>query len=129
MPKKPAKKTGLDAPVHKDIRGEIRRNDFCGAKFNVLSTKAGYFRSGDFHPNIQYDVILKGKFRLTMRKGNKDIVSIKGENEFIEIPPNTPHLFEAITDTVMLEWWSGPFEVGYYEPYRKFVEEQFGKKK
>jgi len=24
-----------------------------------------------------------------------------------------------------LEWWSGPFEVGYYEPYREFVEEQF----
>lgn len=123
------KKGNLNSPVHKDVRGEIRRNNFAGVKFNVLSTKAGYFRSGDFHPNIQYDLILKGKFRITMRKKNKDVVSEKGENEFIEIPPNTPHLFEAITDTVMLEWWSGPFEVGYYEPYRKFVEEQFGKRK
>jgi hypothetical protein len=131
MPKKKisTKKSGLDAPFQKDMRGEISRHDFKKVKFNVLFTKAGCFRSGDFHPTVQYDVILKGKFRITIKKNNKDIVSEKGENEFIEIPPNTPHLFKSLTDTVMLEWWGGPFEVGYYQPYRKFVEEQFKKKK
>lgn len=124
-----AKGGGLNAPVQKDLRGEIRRYDLVGVKFNALFTKAGCYRSGDFHPIIQYDLILKGKFQITFHKGNKDVVFEKGENEFLAIPPNTPHLFKSLTDTVMLEWWDGPFAVGYYEPYRKIVERQFGKKK
>lgn len=131
MPKKssPAKKGNLDSPVHKDMRGEIRRHDFKGVKFNVLFTKAGCYRSGDFHPVSQYDLILKGKFQITFRKGGRDVIVKKGPNELIIIPPNTPHLFKSLTDTVMLEWWGGPFAVGYYEPYRKIVERQFAKNK
>ena len=131
MPKKNSvvRKGNLNSPVHKDIRGEIRRYDFKGVKFNALFTKAGKYRSGDFHPVTQYDLILKGKFQITFRKGNKDVVFKKGENELIIIPPNTPHLFKSLTDTVMLEWWGGPFAVGYYEPYRKIVEKQFAKKR
>ncbi|MDD5291086.1 MAG: hypothetical protein PHZ04_03130 [Patescibacteria group bacterium] len=125
MPKKVLKNKGLSAPFCIDSRGEIRRYNFKGAKFNVLFTKAGKYRSGDFHPVIQYDLILKGKYQITFRKGNKNIVFTKGENELIIIPPNTPHLFKSLTDTVMLEWWDGPFEVGYYQPYRKIVERQF----
>ena len=127
--KKLAKKVGLNAPLQRDLRGAIRRYNVKGVKFNALFTKAGCYRSGDLHPITQYDLIFKGRFRITFRKGNKDIVFEKGENELIIIPPNTPHLFKSLTDTVMLEWWDGPFEVGYYRPYRKFVERQFKKKK
>ncbi|MDD5071824.1 MAG: hypothetical protein PHQ42_03760 [Patescibacteria group bacterium] len=130
MPKKKlAKKGGLNAPLQKDLRGEIRRYKVRGVKFNALFTKAGKYRSGDLHPVTQYDLIFKGKFLITIREGDKDVVYEKGENELIIIPPNTPHLFKALSDTVMLEWWDGPFEVGYYQPYRKFVERQFSKKK
>ena len=122
-------KGNLNAPVQKDIRGEIRRYNFKGVKFNALFTKAGKYRSGDFHPVIQYDLILKGRFRITFRQNGKDVVFKKGKNELIIVPPNTPHLFKSLTDTVMLEWWDGPFAVGYYEPYRKLVERQFKKKK
>ena len=117
-------KNNLDKPVHKDSRGEIRRFDFGGAKFNVLFTKKGALRSGDVHPMRQFDIILKGKFEITMRQGNKNVKITKGANEFVVIPPNTPHLFEALENTVAIEWWDGPFSVEYYEPYRKLVEEQ-----
>jgi len=119
----------LNAPVQKDIRGEIRRYNFKGVKFNALFTKAGKYRSGDFHPVIQYDLIFKGRYQITFRQNGKDVVFKKGKNELIIVPPNTPHLFKSLTDTVMLEWWDGPFAVGYYEPYRKLVERQFKKKK
>ena len=127
--KKLLKNKGLNAPVQKDLRGEIRRYNFKGVKFNALFTKAGKYRSGDLHPVTQYDLILKGRFRVTFRKDNKNVVFKKGKNEFLAIPPNTPHLFKSLTDTVMLEWWDGPFKVSYYEPYRKIVEKQFKKKK
>ncbi|VVB69782.1 Uncharacterised protein [uncultured archaeon] len=59
-----------------------------------------------------------------MRIDEKDVVSIKGPNELIIIPANVPHLFKALTDTVMIEWWDGPLEVNYYTPYRQLIEEQ-----
>jgi mannose-6-phosphate isomerase-like protein (cupin superfamily) len=118
---------GLDEPVYRDSRGEIHRHDVAGVKFNVLVTKAGVLRSGDYHPNKQFDLVLSGKMEITLRQNEEDKVIVKGPNEFIEIPPNTPHLFKSLTDTVMLEWWDGPFEATYYEPYRKQVEEQLNR--
>ena len=120
--KKLTKGGGLNAPVHKDLRGEIRRYNLAGVKFNALFTKAGKYRSGDLHPVTQYNLILKGRIEITFRKGSRDIIIKKGPNELIIIPPNTPHLFKFLTNTVMLEWWDGPFAVSYYEPYRKKVE-------
>jgi len=115
----------LDEPIYRDSRGEIRRYEIRDVKFNVLFTKKGALRSGDYHPVEQYDLILKGKVKITLRKNGKDEIIQKGANELVTIPKNIPHLFEFLEDTIMLEWWSGPFEVEYYKPYRKFVEEQF----
>ncbi len=111
-------------PFYSDFRGEIHRHDIHGAKFNVLFTKKGIMRSGDFHAMPQFDIILKGTFKLTLRQNDEDIVMTKGPNELIVIPPNIPHLFKALTDTVMIEWWPGPFEAEYYEPYRKLIDKQ-----
>lgn len=121
------KKINLNSPIFKDSRGEIRRYEMTGVKFNVLFTKAGVLRSGDYHPVVQYDLILKGVFQITLRKNKKNITLKKGANEFIIIPPNTPHLFKSITDTVMIEWWGGPFKANYYKPFRKLVEQQIKK--
>jgi dTDP-4-dehydrorhamnose 3,5-epimerase-like enzyme len=118
-------KNDLYKPIHKDFRGEIRRFDIGGAKFNVLSSKSGTFRGGDYHPVTQYGLVLKGKFEITLRKGEKDEVVKKGPNELIVIPPNIPHLYKSLTDSVFIEWWDGPFEAEYYEPYRKFMKQQF----
>lgn len=120
----PKKEDDLEKPIFKDSRGEIRRHNVQGAKFNVLISKKGTLRSGDFHPNTQYDLILKGTMKITLRKNNQDVVIIKRKNELIVIPPNIPHLFESLTKTIMIEWWDGPFQAKYYQPYRKAVEEQ-----
>ncbi len=102
------KKGPLD-DVHVDKRGEIHRYEFKGTKYNVLYTKKGALSSGDYHPNTQYDLILKGEFEITLRKGGEYVVIHKKDNELIIIPPNTPHLFRSLTDTVMIEWWDGEF--------------------
>ncbi len=120
-----AKKNNLEKPIYKDFRGEIRRLDISWAKFNILFTRAGMLRSGDSHPNIQFDLLLKGKLEITFRKGNKDVKKNYRSNQLIKIPPKTPHLFHAITDTVMIEWWDGELKVEYYQPYRKLIEDQF----
>lgn len=121
------KQNDLLSPVYEDFRGKIRRYEVEGVKFNVLFTKEGMYRSGDYHPVVQYDLILSGDFEITFRENNKDVVFKKGANEFLRIPPDIPHLFKSLTDTVMIEWWDGPFEAQYYEPYRKFIKEQFEK--
>jgi len=115
----------LDAPIYKDFRGEIRRYELHGVKFNVLFTRVGALRSGDYHPVAQHDLILKGELEITLRQDDKDVVLRKGANELIVIPPDVPHLFKSLTDSIMIEWWDGPFEVQYYEPYRRLIEEQF----
>jgi len=113
----------------KDSRGEIRKFEVSGAKFNVLCTKKGALRSGDYHKTAQYDLILKGRFRITLRKGNRNVSFVKGPNTLIKIPPKTPHLFKSLTNSIMLEWWDGSFEAKYYMPYRTLVENSIKNRK
>lgn len=116
---------GLDEPVHSDVRGDSYRFDIDGIKFNIVFTKAGFFRGGDIHPTTQYFRLLKGEAEVTMRKEGKDIVKKAIPNEILVIPPNTPHLFKSLTDSWIVEWVDGEFKAEYYEPYRKRVKEQF----
>lgn len=110
-----------------DSRGEIKRLDYKGRKFNVLYTKKDAIRSGDYHNSKQFDLILKGEFEIWMLIGGKTVKEIKKENDFIIIPENIPHLFISKTDTIMIEWWEKDFEAKYYAPYRKYVEENIKK--
>jgi len=112
----------------KDDRGEINKLDIKGTRVNLLYTKKGALRSGDIHPNNQFNVILSGEIEITYRKGNKDVKEIKKPNELIMTPAGVPHLFKFTKDTVLLEWWDGPFKAEYYAPYRKFVDESLKKK-
>ncbi|MCK5510662.1 hypothetical protein KAI65_03920 [Candidatus Parcubacteria bacterium] len=109
--------------IHKDTRGVIYRIEIGGVYFNLMTRKKGTLLSGDFHPYTQYDLVLKGEFKITLHKNKKDEIVKKKTNEFISIPPNTPHLFESLTDTITIEWWDGPFEQKIYKPYRKLVDE------
>lgn len=119
--------SNLNDPFQQDARGSINRYKNNGVKFNVLYTKAGALHSGDYHPVTQFDAIISGKWQITLRQKGKDYTLVKGPGEFLAIPPNTPHLFKCLADSVMVEWWDGPFEVSYYQPYRKLVERQFKK--
>ena len=115
----------LSEPTFTDIRGTIQRLDLGGKKLNVLFTKAGFMRSGDLHQNTQFDFIFSGKIELWLRKDEKDEKIVYGPNSFIEIPPDVPHLFNFLEDTLMSEWWDGPFEAWYYKPYRDIIDKTF----
>jgi len=97
-----------------------------GTRINLLYTKAGVMRSGDIHRHSQRDFVFTGRVRvwtLDEKDGTTTNKREYGPNEYIEIPPYVPHLFEFVDDTVMAEWWDGPFEAWFYEPYRKIVAE------
>lgn len=125
---KPETKPGaLETPVYHDVRGTIQRISINGFKVNILSTRKGFMRSGDLHKNKQFDFIFSGKVEIWFRQEGKDVKKVFGKNALIEIPPHVPHLFNFIEDTVMAEWWEGPFEAWYYKPYRDIIDAQFKK--
>ncbi len=121
-------KHDLENPVYSDKRGKILRIKLGGMKFNILYTKKGALRSGDYHNSTQHDLILKGMLEIWLSKNGKTVKLKKKPNELIVIPPNTPHLFKFLSDSIMIEWWNKPFECKYYEPFRRLVEKQFKKK-
>lgn len=112
--------------VFRDKRGRIHQCGVGGMRFNVLTSKAGTYRAGDYHSVQQFDVVLSGLVHVYMTArddpdfGGK-VVTLQ-PHTLLVIPPEVPHLFRFDEDTVMLEWWDGPFEATYYEPYRAIVE-------
>lgn len=110
--------------VYRDDRGEIHNCQFGKVRVNVLLTKQGVWRSGDIHSTTQCDFILAGAVKVhTLQPNGTTLVCFYGPNEYIEIPKYTPHLFEFVQDTTMLEWWHGPFQAWFYRPYRTIVEQ------
>ncbi|MBI4059640.1 hypothetical protein HY406_01090 [Candidatus Giovannonibacteria bacterium] len=117
----------IATPIFSDVRGTIQRIEIASQKINLLYTKKGFMRSGDLHKNTQFDFVFKGQLELWLRRNNQDIKQIYGPNSFVEIEPGIPHLFKFLEDTLMAEWWNGPFEAWYYRPYREIIEAEFEK--
>ncbi len=115
----------LEKPVHVDVRGEIHRLEFAGVKTNVITTKKGFMRSGDLHRHAQRDLILSGRVELWTLEGGQTVKKILGPNTYVVIGANIPHLFHFLEDTVMMEWWDGPFKAWFYRPYREIIDAQF----
>ena len=118
----PTQSGGLQQPRFTDHRGTIERVELEGVKVNILYTKAGVMRSGDFHPHPQLDILLSGKVELrTLQNGVHETREV-GPNTLIVLEPYVPHLFNFLEPTVMMEWWDGPFECHYYKPYRDIID-------
>lgn len=126
---KPETKPGaLESPVFEDIRGKIERKEFGGNKFNIIETKKGFMRSGDLHKNRQFDLVLSGRIELwTLDKDGATKKEIVSPNQLVVLGKNVPHLFHFLENTVMIEYWDGPFEAWFYKPYRDIIDEQFRK--
>jgi len=119
----------LTSQFFSDQRGELYVNKIQDVEFNVIFTKAGVYRAGDYHPGEQYSVILKGQVEITLRQNDQDVLKKYGPNELIVIPKDTPHLYKFLADTVMMEWLAGSYKPQYYAPYRKIILEQLEKLK
>lgn len=113
--------------LDEDKRGSAYRVKVENFGFNVIYTKRGGLRGADIHPNTQYDLILKGEFEIWLKKGKSILKFKKRENELIVIPPGTPHLFKCLKESLIIEWWSGPFNQEFYPPFRKYIEDNLPK--
>lgn len=111
-----------------DSRGEIHRLTCNGIRVNLLFSRKGSARSGDYHPCAQFDAIIRGAVKISMMvddETRRERKVVRCGGEFYRIPKDVPHLFEFAEDTWMLEWWGadGECEAKYYRPYREIVEE------
>ena len=123
------KRMGIPTPsIYTDDRGEIHNIKANDKRINILYTKKGYLRSGDLHPNEQFDFIFSGKIKIwTLQSDGCTKITNYGANDFIRIPRGVPHVFEFVEDTVLAEWWDPPgFQAWFYKPYRDIVNEMMG---
>lgn len=105
--------------INSDQRGELYGLYIDDKEYLIMETKKNYRRGGDYHNSIQHDIVLKGKIKVMSPE--KELILVEGQKS--EFEPGEPHYIEALEDSVVIEWLSGPFEKKYYVPYRKIVEE------
>jgi len=82
----------------------------------------------DTSSDTQHDFVFAGSVKVWMleKMTGETVKTIYKANDYIAIPPYTPHIiFEFLEDTVMAEWWDGPFQAWFYQPYRCIVERSF----
>jgi hypothetical protein len=122
---KPPKNHGLvKVPsVLRDARGAVHNLMVGGFRFNVLESRKGSLRSGDVHRTPQHDVIFSGRVSVTTREHGVDVSRQYAAGESLVIPAHVPHIFRFLNDTVMAEWWDGPFEARFFKPYRQVVDQ------
>ena len=61
-------------------------------------------RSGDIHKDNQHDFVFSGLVEvLTLRNDGTTEKKIYQENQYICIPPYTPHVFHFTRDTVLAQ--------------------------
>ena len=113
--------------IYQDERGEIHNFDIGNKRINLLYSKRGIMRLGDLDKNIQHDFIFAGRVQVwTLQRDGSTRKQVFGPNEYVNVPPYVPHIFEFLEDTVMAEWWEeGVFHAWFYHPYRKLVEQSF----
>jgi hypothetical protein len=102
-----------------DRRGVIRWVWIGDRRVNLIHTWADMYRSGDVHPNTQYDVLIGGEVCITMPDNE---ITLSEPLDTLEIGPGIPHLFYFPKETWLLEWWDGPFKAQMYPLYRAIVE-------
>ena len=116
--------------IYVDERGEIHNFQIGRRRLNLLHTKSGVMRSGDLHRDCQHDFVFSGAVEVwCLSKDGSTQKTIYRENQYIRIPPFVPHVFHFLEDTVLAEWWDGPFHTWFYNPYREIVETSFTGKK
>ena len=88
-----------------------------------LPFSRGVMRSGDIHCCVQHDFVFYGRVCVWLLQADGSTQkTLYSDHDYIRIPAYTPHIFEFLTDTIVAEWWDGPFRAWYYAPYRNIVE-------
>jgi hypothetical protein len=111
----------LKKSLYRDYRGYIERKNVDGISFNIIETKKGCMRSGDIHKTTQFDMVLSGEIEVWALMKSITEKNIIKANTLLIIEPHAPHLFIFLENTLMIEWWDGPFAAWYYKPYRDII--------
>ena len=130
--------------VHTDGRGEVWNlrvgsyhpdAETFSRRINLSHTKKDVMRHGDFHPNVQCGFIFSGKLEVwTPGPDGKTQKKLYGPNDYVEVAPYVPHVYNYVEDTIMAEWWESTgsgegshFKHWFYAPYRRIVDVSFVK--
>jgi hypothetical protein len=80
----------------------------------------------DLSAVTQHDFVFTGSVCVwTLQKDGSTAKTVYGKYSYVTVPPYTPHVFEFLEDSVVAEWWDGPFGAWFYEPYRSSVQQSF----
>jgi quercetin dioxygenase-like cupin family protein len=112
---------------HRDPRGSIVVLHVDGHEFLLMYSKAGALRGGHSHTHRQFDLMLTGKIRRTLRSPEGAMVDDAQPTragEFVVTEPHVPHLFKFLEDSLILEWLEGPHDAFNDAEMRRKVEEQ-----
>jgi len=108
--------------ISDDVRGKIWVFNWNGKDYLLIFTKTGYLRGGEIHEGKQYNILLEGEMTWFTKGTYSRKLCVAPE--YIETPKGYPHMMEALTDCLMLEWREKPVEqpMKYYKPFRKIIE-------
>jgi hypothetical protein len=97
--------------------------DVNGKWCSFLQTKKGAYRGDHIHTNDQYTVLLGGSAKV-VKEIDGDLVEYPLHMNVVhKTPKGVPHILIALEDTILYEWWDGPFESepcpGLFDEYKK----------
>lgn len=109
--------------VNEDNRGEIWRIDNGKRIYWLSITKKGSGRGGDIHDGYQYNLVFEGSFKVLYKYPDREEEWIQKVDQLLQVPPEVPHVWIALEDSMMLEWHEKPLppfeQKRYYELYRR----------
>jgi oxalate decarboxylase/phosphoglucose isomerase-like protein (cupin superfamily) len=102
--------------------GKGYASDVNGKWCSILQTKKGAYRGDHIHPYDQYTVLLDG-LAMVVKQIDGDLVEFPlTVNQVHKTPKDLPHILIALEDTVLYEWWDGPYEtepcLGTFDDYK-----------
>lgn len=110
--------------VFRDDRGEIHRMRVGGKRVNLLFSKKDVMRSGYLVLSKTVHFMVSGKVEVWNLTSDGTEKIIYGAHDSFYVEPYVPHILHFLEDTVLLEFWEGPFQCWYYHPYRRLVQLQ-----
>jgi hypothetical protein len=90
---------------------------------SFLETKKGAYRGDHIHPVDQFTVLLGGSALVVKDIDGELVESSLHHNVVHRTLKGVAHIFIAQEDTVLYEWWDGPYEdescPGLFDKYKK----------
>ncbi|MBD3171615.1 hypothetical protein GF326_04015 [Candidatus Bathyarchaeota archaeon] len=103
--------------------GKGYASDVNGKWCSFLETKKGAYRGDHIHPYDQYTVLLGGSAIVIKEIDGELEEHLLEENIVHKTHKGLAHILVALEDTVLYEWWDGPYEgepcLGVFDEYKK----------